>query len=91
MKFRRIVPVLLLLLIIAAWFTKPSLPDFNQFYRSEMATNGPPLIDYSDKFIYSTVDVNFYQPARLEPGSSLKAVSVRKESYLGLFGKFWKR
>ena len=91
MKFRLLVLLALFLLVVIAWFTKPDLQDFNKEYRNALAADGPPVIDFSDKFLYSSVEVNFYTAARLEPGAPKKAVSVKKEEFIGLFGKFWKR
>ncbi|RYY62924.1 MAG: hypothetical protein EOO05_01050 [Chitinophagaceae bacterium] len=90
MKFRRLFFLALFLLLVIAWFTRPSLEAFNKFYRDEVAAGVPPVIDFSDKFLYSSVTVNFYTAARIEPGTPKKAVSVKKEEFLGLFGKFWK-
>lgn len=91
MKFRRIILVFIFLVLLAAWYTRPSLDKFRDFYRSEMTIEAPPVIDFSDKFIYTSVEVNFFSPARLKPGQPLKAVSVKKEEYIGLFGRFFKR
>ena len=90
MKFRRLVLLLIFLVVVAAWFTKPDNEDFRQFYTSQGRMASPPVIEFSDRFIYSSVTVNFYTPAQVETGGTMKAVSVKKEEYLGLFGRFWK-
>ncbi|RYY57708.1 MAG: hypothetical protein EOO09_01235 [Chitinophagaceae bacterium] len=90
MKFRRLVLLLIFLVVVAAWYTKPTREEFVQFYTSQASLPGPPSIEFTDRFVYSSVTVNFYTPARVEPGEPLKAVSAKKEEYLGLFGRFWK-
>ena len=90
MKFRKLVFLLIFLLIVVAWFTKPGLEAFHNYYGMEVQGDTPPLIDLDDKFIYTTVTVDFYKATRLDAGESVKAVSIRKEKYLGLFGRFWK-
>ncbi|MET0635552.1 MAG: hypothetical protein ABWZ25_05965 [Chitinophagaceae bacterium] len=90
MKFSRLVIVFLCLLVVVAWLTKPGPDAFREFYQSELSSDGPPVIAFKDKFLYSSVEIDFYKPARMEGGEPLKAVSVKKQSYLGLFGRFWK-
>lgn len=83
--------LLIALLVVLAWFTKPGLEDFHQFYTDEIRTDSPPVIELNDKFLYTSVTVSYYNITRLKPGEEKKAVSARKDEYLGLFGKFWKR
>ena len=90
MKFRRLVLLFIGLLLVVSWLTKPGLEKFQEFYQSELKTETPPLIDFRDKFLFTTADIDFYQAARIDAGKPLKAVVVRKENYLGLFGRFWK-
>ena len=91
MKFRRLIFVVIIVIVLIAWFTKPNLQDFNDFYLKQR-TDKPVIIDLSDQFLYSTVDVSWYVAAQLDPSAQAapKAVVAGKEKYLGLFGRFWK-
>jgi len=90
MKFRRSIFLVIILLVVLAWFTKPGLEDFHKFYEDELRTDTPPLIDLSDRFLYTSVTVSYFSIARLNPGEEKKAITGRKDEYLGLFGRFWK-
>ncbi len=94
LKFRNLIFLFIIGAILVAWFTKPGLDDFNKFYHPHLSADGtPPVVDVSDKFLYSTATVNYYSPVniRLNNSNGKVAVPVRKESYIGLFGRFWKK
>lgn len=90
MKFRRLVLLLIFLVLVAAWFTKPGREDFQDYYTGTTRIGTPPVIEFTDRFIYSSATVSYFTPARIEPGEPLKAVEGKKEEFLGLFGRFWK-
>lgn len=95
MKFRNLVFLVIVAVLIAAWYTKPDYDDFVDF-REQQPSNltSPPVIDYSDGFLYSHVTVTYFQPKELSVkidggAKAAVAVPVSKEKYIGLFGKFW--
>ena len=95
MKFRNLVFLFIVALILVAWFTKPDYDDFMVF-REEQASDlhGPPVVDYTDGFLFSQVKVTHFQalekPAVDSTGQTQTlAVPSQTEKYIGLFGRFW--
>ncbi len=94
MKFRRLVFVFIGLVILLAWFTKPDLEKFQEFYASEARQIGtPPVIEARNNFVYSRFDVSHFDKITVGTDNAARkslAVPVRKSVYIGLFGRFWK-
>ena len=92
MKFRNLVFIFIIAILLVAWFTKPGREAFQKFLASEKISS-PPLIEEADGVIYSMYTVSYFGVKEIAPtDSSTKkiAVPLRKEKFLGLFGKFWK-
>lgn len=88
MKFRRLVSLLIIAAILAAFFTNPKEAAFNDFIRPTAGrVSNPPLIEYESKLIYSNATVTYFTPVS-EQGKFVAAAS--KEKYIGLFGRFWR-
>ena len=88
MKFRRLVSLLIIAVIIIAFFTNPKETDFNAFIQSGIARQSePPLIEYNNKLLYSSASITYFQP--ISQQGQFKAAANR-ENYIGLFGRFWK-
>lgn len=88
MKFRRLVSLLIIAAILAAFFTNPKEADFNTFIQPTAArVSAPPLIEYESKLIYSNATVTYFNPVS-EQGKMVAAAT--KEKYIGLFGRFWR-
>jgi hypothetical protein len=95
MKFRTGVFLFIILVLLAAWITKPSAEDFKKFRESSNTIASPPLIEAKDGFFYSSYTVSYFNVRKLSTKTNDNtdaaiAVPVSKEKYLGLFGKFWK-
>ncbi len=95
MKFRNLVFLFIVILILVAWFTKPDYDDFMAF-REEQASDlhSPPVVDYSDGFLFSQVKVTHFQPLEKMAADSTGqqqtlAVPTQVEKYIGVFGRFW--
>ncbi len=89
-RFRNIVFLFIIAIILVAFFTRPGLEQFKDYQPSVATVKTPPVIDYENRFLYSRFTVTYYtaQPAAGEkPGV---AVPYGKDTYIGLFGRFWK-
>ncbi|MFN4315420.1 MAG: hypothetical protein ACK4E0_14060 [Chitinophagaceae bacterium] len=95
MKFRNLVFLIVVAVILTAWFTKPSYDDFMKFREKQANVAGmAPSVDYSDLVLYSQVKVTYYtaREVNLKSAGGEKpavAVPVKTEKYIGLFGRFW--
>jgi hypothetical protein len=95
MKFRNVVLLFIIALLLAAWFTKPSLGDFKKFTESSNKITAPPMIEVVEGYVYAVYSVSYFDIRKIPgtksgKGESEIAVPLKKEKYLGLFGKFWK-
>ncbi|GAB3006822.1 hypothetical protein GCM10027051_02950 [Niabella terrae] len=89
MKFRRLISILILLVIVVAFFTNPRKEAFMDFIQSGPATfDAPPTVSYTNHFLYSQAEVTYFRPLT-EAGKQIAAAS--KEQYIGVFGKFFKQ
>jgi len=90
MKFRNLVFVFLVVVILLAWFTKPDYDDFVSYQDQQVSNlNSPPVIEYSDALLFSQVKVTYYQQVDAKASGTPVAVPAIEEKYIGLFGKFW--
>lgn len=90
MKFRNLVFLFLVIIILLAWFTKPDYDDFVAYHEQQDSNlTSPPVIDYSDAFLFSQVKVTYYQSVDAKDLQKTVAVPAVEEKYIGLFGKFW--
>ena len=88
MKFRTVVFLVIITIILIGVFTKPGAEAFKEFYAKEGGIRTPPVIEYEDRVAYSTFSVTSFGVTNT--GTKELAVPVVKEKYLGLFGRFWK-
>lgn len=90
MKFRNLVFLFVVVVILLAWFTKPDQDDFMSYYdQRESNLISPPVIDYTDGVLFSKVKVTYYKAVDAVAEQKQVAVPAMKEEYIGLFGKFW--
>ncbi|HMR92509.1 MAG TPA: hypothetical protein PKC69_09350 [Chitinophagaceae bacterium] len=91
MKFRWTLLVLIAVALLIAWRTRPGADDFKKWFNAAAKTQTPPLIEETNSYLYSIYTVSFIEIKKI-PGQQEAAVAVpvRKEKYLGLFGRFWK-
>lgn len=88
MKFRRLISLLIVVVILLAFFTNPKEADLNEMVQPAVSRlQSPPLIEYKSNLIYSNATVTYLNPISVE-GKRIAAAS--KERYIGLFGRFWK-
>ncbi|MCH5599896.1 hypothetical protein [Niabella ginsengisoli] len=86
MKFRRLISLLIIAVILIAFFTNPKEADFHQFVKPDMGkVQSAPLIEYESRLIYSNATVTYFNPASVE-GKIIAAAN--KEKYIGVFGVF---
>jgi hypothetical protein len=97
MKFRNLVLLFIAGIIIFAWFTKPGKEAFKIYYDKEKKSiTSPPMIEEQDDVLYTRYTVSYYDIQSLPDikisGGKDAAIAVprSKETYLGLFGRFWK-
>ena len=94
MKRRRILPIIILLIVLAAWLTKPGADDFNEYLLQVPGIEAPPVIEETNGYVYSLFTVTFVEIRQAQDKETGKntsvAVTKSKEKYLGLFGHFWK-
>lgn len=88
MKFRTIVFLVIITIILIGVFTKPGPEAFKEFYAREGGIRTPPVIEYADRVAYTTFSVTSF--GITNTGTKELAVPVVKEKFLGLFGRFWK-
>lgn len=94
MKFRNIVFLVIIIILAIAGITKPTYADFAKFRQTNDAGIGsPPVIEYVNGFVYSVYTVSYFEVKEVDKTSGSEkdaiAVPLKKERYLGLFGKFW--
>ncbi|MBO9660604.1 MAG: hypothetical protein J7527_17410 [Chitinophagaceae bacterium] len=89
MKFRILVFIFVVLILLVGAFTKPGLDDFKTFYAKENGISSPPMIEHTDGISYSLFSVTAFAITTDASGKQ-KAVAAPKIKYLGLFGRFWK-
>lgn len=88
MKFRRIVSLFILAIIVVAFFTNPKQSDFTTFIQPEIKQqSAAPLIQYKNNLIYSVAEITFFKQ-NTEEGRFV--ANALKEKYIGIFGRFWK-
>lgn len=89
MKFRTLVFLFIIAIILIGVFTKPGPDAFKEFYTKEHARENPPVIEYTNGIAYSIFSATSFTATTTTDNKKV-AVPVVKEKYLGLFGKFWK-
>lgn len=90
MKFRTIVFLFIIAIILIGVFTKPGVDDFKEYYIAQQRSlQTPPVIEYTNGIAYSIFSVRSFAATTTTDNKAV-AVPVVKEKYLGLFGKFWK-
>lgn len=87
MKFRTLVFLFIIIVLIIGAITKPGVEDFKAFY-AKQAIQSPPVIEYTNGVAYSIFSVTNY--GITTDGPKQMAVPAAKAKYLGLFGRFWK-
>ena len=88
MKFRRLVSLFIIAIIVIAFFTNPKEAGFTRFMQPRLSrVNSGPLIQYKNNLLYSVAEVTYFNPST-ENGKLVASAS--KEKYIGLFGRFWK-
>lgn len=94
MKFRHFVFIFIALVIILAWFTRPGMEEFREFYAREAKdATTPPVIEAQNSVVYSRFNVSHFgriDVATDSTASKSLAIPVKKSVYIGLFGRFWK-
>ncbi|MBN8878951.1 MAG: hypothetical protein J0I32_15490 [Sphingobacteriales bacterium] len=89
MKFRTLVFLFIIAIVLIGALTKPGPDAFKEFYTKEHTRENPPVIEYTNGVAYSIFSVTSFT-AVTTTGNNKMAVPVIKEKYLGLFGRFWK-
>lgn len=88
MKFGRIISIIVIALVLIAFFTNPKESDFNTFIIPETGkAQSAPLIEYKNNHIYSTATITFFTPITV---NGKFVASASKEKYIGLLGRFWR-
>ncbi len=96
MKFRTVVFLFIIGILLVAWFTKPTQEDFKKFRESSNRISSPPVIEMKDGYVYVLYTISYFDIKKVpqikmsDNKDAAIAVPVSKERYLGLFGKFWK-
>ncbi|PZR20984.1 MAG: hypothetical protein DI535_29090 [Citrobacter freundii] len=88
MKFRTVVFVFIIIVILIGVFTKPDRDAFIEYYSKQSGINTPPVIEYKNGIAYSIFTITTYSVA--DNGNKKMAFTAGKAKYLGLFGRFWK-
>ncbi|MFT4093332.1 MAG: hypothetical protein QM640_06805 [Niabella sp.] len=89
MKFRRLISLLIIAVILIAFFTTPKETAFYKLIQSNSSrTIVAPLIEYKNHLIYSEVTLTYFTPVS-EQGKTVAVAS--KSKYIGIFGRFWKQ
>jgi len=88
MKFRTIVFLFIILVVLIGVFTKPDREAFIEYYSKQSGINIPPVIEYQNGVAYSIFTITTYSIAA--EGNKQKAFTAGKAKFLGLFGRFWK-
>ena len=91
MKFRKLVIIFILAVVVAAYFTKPTKDDFIKYIQPTVLHTGqPPVVDYQDKFLYANVATTFVDIKDAANNNGRLTAPASKATYIGLFGRFWK-
>lgn len=91
MRFRRLVIVLIIAVIAAAFFTKPGkekLINTLQPVVDEM--KAAPVVNFTDKIIFTNVEVVYVDAKNPVNNNGRTVAPAKKEKYIGVFGRFWK-
>ncbi|MBO9619912.1 MAG: hypothetical protein J7539_12860 [Niabella sp.] len=89
MKFRRSIFLFIIGIILIAYFTKPSKERFIAFIQPANH-QVPPVVDYQDKFLYASVTAIYVDAQNPVTEAGHLVAPARKETYIGLLGKYWK-
>lgn len=89
MKFRTLVFLFIIAIILIGVLTRPGPDAFKEFYTKVHANENPPVVEYTNGFAYSIFSATSFAATTTKDNKKI-AVPVVKEKYLGLFGKFWK-
>ncbi|MET0463345.1 MAG: hypothetical protein ABW007_09325 [Chitinophagaceae bacterium] len=89
MKFRTLVFIFIVLILLVGAFTKPSLDQFKAFYAKEYGIQSPPMIEHTDGISYSLFSITAFS-ITTDSKNKPVAVAAPKVKYLGLFGRIWK-
>lgn len=91
MKFRRFFLLLLFLIMVICFFTKPTEQDFMTYIQPSIARTGiAPVVDFEDRFLYVKVNAIYIHTAGAAAQNGSPVASAAQEDYLGVFNKFWK-
>lgn len=98
MKFRKGIFLFILAILITAWLTRPGTTDFDTYRASHLKKDRtPPIIESTNGIVFSLFTVSHFEtrdiPSRKPDGRDSTTTIViprEKESFLGLFGRFWK-
>ena len=89
MKFRTLVFLFIIAIVLIGVLTKPGPNAFKEFYIKEYIRESPPVIEYTNGVAYSIFSATSFTATTTADNKKV-AVPVVKEKYLGLFGRFWK-
>ncbi len=91
MKFRRFFLLLLFLIMVICFFTKPTEQDFMTYIQPSVARTGiAPVVDFEDRFLYVKVNAIYIHTAGTAAQNGSPVASATQEDYFGVFNKFWK-
>lgn len=91
MKFKQIVFLLILIVFVAAYATKPTKDEFIAYIQPSLATKGAaPVIDYQDHFLYAEIVATYIYINKPTPGEKDNIATGNQERYIGVFKKFWR-
>ena len=96
MKPRQVVLLILIAALLIAWFTKPGKEDLQKYLDiDETGIGSPPIIEYTNGYVYSKFDVSYFdinnaKETYINGERKMINAPVKKEKWLGVFGKFWK-
>ncbi len=91
MKFRRFFLLLLFLIMVVCFFTKPTEQEFMDYIQPSIARTGiAPVVDFEDRFLYVKISAIYIHTAGAAAQSGHPVASAAKEEYFGVFNKFWK-
>lgn len=92
MKFRRGVILFIIGIILVGFFTKPDKDDFIKLVQPAVNRTQqlPPVVEYQDRVIYTTVTTTYVDAANPVKEGGRIVAPARKETYIGLFGRYWK-
>lgn len=96
MKPRQVVLLILIAALLIAWFTKPGKEDLKKYLSiDETGIGSSPTIEYTNGYVYSKFEVFYYddrdaKETYINGERKMVKAPVKKEKWLGVFGKFWK-